>query len=1828
MSTNVGTISGLLKLRDEFTAALNKAAKEIEKTGARIQKVGTNVSNVGSALTKSITLPLAAIGVASVKMATDFESSFAGVRKTVNATEAEFAALSKGFRDLSKTIPVNVNDLNRIGEAAGQLGIAKGDILSFTRAMADLGNTTNLTADEAATATAQFQNIFGAAGKEVDRFGSTLVALGNDGASTEKAIIEMGLRIAGAGVQIGLSQGEVLAFASALSSVGIEAEAGGSAISKVMINIALAVSKGGTELTNFAKVSGMSVDQFKAAFEKDAAGAVNSFITGLGRLGDSGGNVILALDQMGISEIRMRDALLRAAGAGDLLTRSLDLQEKAWRENTALAKEAEQRYKTFESRLTIFWNKLKDVGIALGTSLLPVLQDLLDAMAPFVDKLAKGAEEFSKLSKGTKVAIVSFSALVASVGPALFVFGKLLTTWGQILVMAPRLAAAMRLVWASMMGPFGAILAGIAAISLAINKMINDWRQASEEAIALDIRLANLEGSANKFQRVISQGGGRISRTIFNQGMEDAKKLSTELDAAKKRLTDLVASQQEAAKRDPSLVNRFKKGIGVQEAQDEVNKLTVAYEKQKAALRGVVKVYDDIDSTLPPVIEGTRDLNLVSDELEKTIARLMKEFGESSRSLALQLKQQKEIRDIIKSTPYSQLDSALKKLNITHQVQVSILEDEARFSELGADKARELATALGNLTKKVLQTALANEELSEWLEEVNSKSISVSRALNDQADEASILNARIHDLLAGSETLTSTKEIDRQEQLNVLRSAGVSILELMGAEIVRSVEETQKLKRELEALVKLTSVKLEAEFELRVAGVGEIDARLREIEIQYLDFLRDLGSGSVNEGERIFAEMADKFGFTVEEIKGHLSTLLDVREAEQFRGAALTDRDIFKAQRASIERLMATINEQTGEALVSAEDGTAAIRSLTQRFWSDQLSSWSSALGFLADEFGGFFNHLNDLVNSIQRAQGFGQSVSGIATGMGASAGTASALGSVVTVIGVWKAIYDIGMGILKENKAKKFGQAGTITIEGGVTRTGISPGVGQVSSEAIRAIEDAIKAFEDALRISVDDLSEIGIKVRNDGKKIRAYVAGLMIGEFNDLTEAIQAALATALTSGGAAFSGMDDLIKEGLGSLPKTQDLEMILEFLGDLGDVVDIGLGPALVAMRDATRNFDQLRQLLIQVGTASDAVVQGFANLLIEGRMWQDLFDSITGRQKSQSEIMADKVRELALAKVELALRKAQIAQRILGIQADIAAIRAGRTLIGGTGGGGGSSNGGVMGVARAFSTAGQVITQTAIAVTSATVILSEGALAMIAALEAEMRSLEELQRLLDGLDIPDIGDIRIPGARGGRGDGGVGDFIKQKEFELDLSGLNEWQRAIAEITRLYEEQLEQAGRDIEQRTRLIELRERELALLAKQTKESLAERFQQFLGLVSPFDQVRKTAADLIKEIEDSPFGDERKARMIERVLEDVERQIEQMAREAAVGLFGSMLSDLEKFGATEELQNAVRMNMAVIEHVLKMEHYRTEIAILRAQRKLSDDAMKTLDEAFKFLEGVDPTKFLSGGEVGQEGPTKSGEIWNKKQEEINRAQEELAKKILDATRALENMEREALDPLTRDLIDLRDEFKPIFEVFGETERVLKAFGQQTEEIMRKHFGAVIDLINGLDTSELSPARTIDKFKVAQKNFDDAVSAVAAGDFRKLDEIPNLFEDMISFAREVSPLGSTRYRDLFNVARQDLLNLVSKTGLSIEQLTTTLPSGSSFGNLLVPTAFSQTPAPITVQQGTFEPIVVALGNHSDRQHVQLGTMSDQLSTIYNETRRVRQAVWELSERIAI
>lgn len=494
MGSATSSLKKLSSNASDIPSNLNTVSGAMKSFGDKTASIGQSIEKVGGSMTKGITLPIAGAVGAVTTAAVKWESAFTGVKKTNDEMVDSngkviysYDDLEKGLRDLAKELPTSHEEIAKVAEAAGQLGIKTDKVVGFTKTMIDMGESTNMSADTAATSLARFANITQMSQDKFSNLGSAIVDLGNNLATTESEITEMGLRLAGAGKQIGMSEGDIVGFAAALSSVGIEAEAGGSAFSRLMVQMQLAtetgvkafeplkqavaeqgvswetfmhaVTWGGKELTavskqmgiptselkkmykeaskatgslnDFADVTGRTGEEFAELFKSNPSQAMIEFIQGLKDSEKHGISAIKVLDDMGITEVRLRDSLLRAANASDVFEGAVKRGNEAFNENTALTEEAGKRYGTTESQLKILRGQLNDVAITFGGPLVASLNSAISAAKPMIETLAKVAEAFANADPKTQGFILKMAALAASAGPVLKVFGKMTSVFGK-----------------------------------------------------------------------------------------------------------------------------------------------------------------------------------------------------------------------------------------------------------------------------------------------------------------------------------------------------------------------------------------------------------------------------------------------------------------------------------------------------------------------------------------------------------------------------------------------------------------------------------------------------------------------------------------------------------------------------------------------------------------------------------------------------------------------------------------------------------------------------------------------------------------------------------------------------------------------------------------------------------------------------------------------------------------------------------------------------------------------------------------------------------------------------------------------------------------------------------------------------------------------------------------------------------------------------------------------------------------------------------------------------------------------------------------------------
>ena len=658
--------------------------------------------------------------VASAKIGIGFESAFAGVKKTVNATDDQLAKLRDGIRDMAKEIPSSANEIAGIAEAAGQLGIKTDSILSFTRVMSDLGVATNLAGDEAASTLAKFANITGMPQENFDRLGSTIVALGNNLVTTEADIAAMAMRLAGAGTQVGMTEAQILSFAGALSSVGIEAEAGGSAFSRVMSDMQLAVETNSKDLKKYAKVAGMTGDQFKKSFQKDAAGAILEFVKGLNNTARNGKSATAVLADMGIEEIRLSDALKRAAGASGVFEDAVKLGSEAWEENTALAKEAEQRYATTESKIKILGNSVKDLGITAWDAFSGSFGKSIDSANDKVGDLSRAMSSGELKGALENVGALFGSLVDAAVSLASAALPPLISTLGKIGENSTYVARNIGVLGAAMLSYKAATAAANAVETISVAAKTAHAAGVSGLNIAIGILNGNLTKETTLTAAKTVAEGAATAGTVAHTAAQTALNAAMSANVIGVIIASLAAL-----------------GVAIGIAVANTNKETEAekrhreqLEKTKSAIEETKKTYDDFkDAQLKSItadetkVENSK--RLASELLELADAngrvneadRARADFilGELNRSLGTEYKMvdgviqkykglQTSIMDVIAAKKYEVLMSwaedgyenyingiaeAEKNLNTVYAGNVEVIDKYLQKRSSGADDLKE-----------------------------------------------------------------------------------------------------------------------------------------------------------------------------------------------------------------------------------------------------------------------------------------------------------------------------------------------------------------------------------------------------------------------------------------------------------------------------------------------------------------------------------------------------------------------------------------------------------------------------------------------------------------------------------------------------------------------------------------------------------------------------------------------------------------------------------------------------------------------------------------------------------------------------------------------------------------------------------------------------------------------------------------------------------------------------------------------------------------------------------------------------------------------------------
>lgn len=729
------TVKKATEQYEEYEKGLKAAeradeAQNLQNTGKRWKEVGEGIDTVTKPLQYAATA-LAAGGVASAKFAIDFEDSFAGVKKTVDATPEQLAKIKQGIIDLSTTgidgrgaIPQTTTELNELAAAGGQLGISQENIIDFTEVMAQMGSATNLVGEEGAATLARFQNVMGVGQNEIRNIGSAIVDLGNHSATTESEIAEMALRMGKYGSSVRMSAADVLGYSAALSSLGIEAQMGGSAIGRTWLSIETAVASGGEGLTKFAKYSGKSAEEFKEQWNTDSSGAFNGLLKGL----QSAENLTVALDDLGINNTQDIQAMMALVNGYDLVTESVNRSNTAYQENTALQEEFNAKNETTASQMKIAKQNIIEAARSIGETMLPSIKDASTTVANFAKGLSQMSDEQKKvvvntgatvialgaLSKGTAGAIKGVGGIVEAVGN----LKKAFSAGGALAKFAPTLASI-----GSVAGPAALAVAGIATAAIAGKVAYDKWYQSQYRwSEGLSKGNEKVKESFEKYKSLNDIQGQIKSLKMVIESPESSQE---QVDNAKSKLEEI----KEMLSQEYNLVINSDNS-NLDDAVEQVTKLSKNelqsnINNQRAELSELINNNSNYVQTRREAQENyNKELELQTkySEAQSKVSNITAKIANNEITAAEGYAKAKEIykntigsdyENAITDESDKNAESVLASITGSYKVATGILEDyKKQLDDLDGShqELHDTAEELSNMELELLKMSVANKD--------------------------------------------------------------------------------------------------------------------------------------------------------------------------------------------------------------------------------------------------------------------------------------------------------------------------------------------------------------------------------------------------------------------------------------------------------------------------------------------------------------------------------------------------------------------------------------------------------------------------------------------------------------------------------------------------------------------------------------------------------------------------------------------------------------------------------------------------------------------------------------------------------------------------------------------------------------------------------------------------------------------------------------------------------------------------------------------------------------------------------------------------------------
>lgn len=539
----------------ELARANELHTKKVKELEEQLGKTTLTASEMIGELSK---IAGSAGGMAVVaKVAMEFETAMAGVKKVVDGTPEQMSRLSKEIKDLSVELGMTATEVAQIATMGGQLGVSIDKLGEFTTMAGQMAVAFGISAEEAGNAAAKLANVFNMPIEQVGELGDVINTLGNNMAAKEREIVDAMLRVGGTARQFGLAKEEVAGLTAAMIALGKPPEVASTAINALLTKLQTAQNQG-AGFADGLKMIGTSADEMADNIAQNPQQALSGFLEKLGQLDDRQRSMV----SVKLFGAEYADDINLLVGSLGTYNQALGLATDKTATAGAMQKEFQAQMDTAAKKVIQAKAELMALAINIGQHLLPIISTTAEAVGDMAGTLADIAHEYPTITQlvtlmgGAVVAVKALNSVIALTGSlggksALQITtgflgaksaidatavsaGKMNTELGNAGVQTASLAKQMT----SLNGIMGALTAWT------VGKSIGDWAYENSSAVrAIGDEMGRLLAYADA---IFTDRTFDDVRQNFETSAESAKRLADETANAKTATDNLAQSQDDA----------------------------------------------------------------------------------------------------------------------------------------------------------------------------------------------------------------------------------------------------------------------------------------------------------------------------------------------------------------------------------------------------------------------------------------------------------------------------------------------------------------------------------------------------------------------------------------------------------------------------------------------------------------------------------------------------------------------------------------------------------------------------------------------------------------------------------------------------------------------------------------------------------------------------------------------------------------------------------------------------------------------------------------------------------------------------------------------------------------------------------------------------------------------------------------------------------------------------------------------------------------------------------------------------------------------------------